>query len=300
MLPFMGMCYENQTKDRIAEAKSLYIYIYIFVALTACAAQEKCAITGKTEDALDGGETLAALRKRGTLRVGFSNFAPWALQDANGEWIGFELDVIYKITRDLNLEPELLPRPWGGIIDDLLNGEFDIIISGMSINPQRAERVTFSAPYTYTTTVLLLNQSIQINSLKELNQPQYRFVGAKGYSTLYITQLLFNEPQIEIFDDAKSAVSYLAGGQADAFLLSLIEAVIEIDRYPKRIYIPDWGRKILVENGAFALPKNVEAAWLKLLNDWIQTNWANGFLEQKNRYWMESRDWTKDHQLTES
>ena len=239
------------------------------------------------------------MRRRGTLRVGFSNFAPWALQDANGEWIGFELDVIHKLTRDLNLEPEFLPRPWGGIIDDLLNGEFDIIISGMSINPQRAERVTFSAPYTYTTTVLLLNQSIQINSLKELNQPQYRFVGAKGYSTLYITQLLFNEPQIEIFDDAESAISYLAGGQADAFLLSLVEAVIGIDRYPKRIHIPDWGRKILVENGAFALPKNVEAAWLKLLNDWIQINWANGFLEQKNRYWMESRDWTKDHQLAE-
>lgn len=288
--------------ERLARArKCCGISMLFFLALTACAAERQCEIgtTGETEAALDGGETLAALRKRGTLRVGFSNFAPWALQDANGEWIGFELDVIYKLTRDFDLEPVLVPRPWGGIIDDLLNGEFDIIISGMSINPQRAERVTFSAPYTYTTTVLLLNQSIQINSLKELNQPQYRFVGAKGYSTLYITQLLFNEPQIEIFDDAKSAVSYLAGGQADAFLLSLIEAVIEIDRYPKRIYIPDWGRKILVENGAFALPKNVEAAWLKLLNDWIQTNWANGFLEQKNRYWMESRDWTKDHQLAE-
>ena len=279
-----------------------YIYIFsLLLALTACAVEKQCEIstTRKTQDALGGGETLAALRERGTLRVGFSNFAPWALQDANGEWIGFELDVIHKLTKDLNLGPVLVPRPWSGIIDDLLSGKFDIIISGMSINQQRAERVTFSTPYKYTRTVLLLNQQIQAASLKELNQSQYRFVGVKGYSNLYITQLLFNEPQIEIFDDDDSAVTYLAGGQADAFLLSRVETAIGIERYPNRIYIPDWGQEILIENEAFALPKNVEAAWLKLLNDWIQINWANGFLEQKNRYWMESRDWTKDHQLAE-
>ena len=31
--------------------------------------------------------------KRGVLRVGFSSFVPWAMQDKNGEFVGFEIDV---------------------------------------------------------------------------------------------------------------------------------------------------------------------------------------------------------------
>ena len=35
--------------------------------------------------------------KRGVLRVGFSSFVPWAMQDKNGEFVGFEIDVAKRI-----------------------------------------------------------------------------------------------------------------------------------------------------------------------------------------------------------
>ena len=291
--------------ERLARArKCCSISMLFFLALTACAAERQCEIgtTGETEAALDGGETLEALRKRGTLKVGFSSFFPWAMQDVNEKWIGFELDVIHKLTRDFDLEPVLVPRPWGGIIDDLLNGEFDIIISGMSVTPQRAERVTFSIPYEFNKTVLMLNRGIQATSLKELNQPQYLFVGRAGSTSLALTGFLFHKVQIQSFEVAEyeQLLQALTSGRAAGFLTPSVDAAVLLESYPDSIYIPDWGQELVKEDAAFTLPKNVEPAWLDYLNQWIEKNWANGFLEEKTRYWLESSDWRNDHEVPES
>ena len=265
----------------------------------ACAVQKECSITKNHQVTRKGGETFRALRESDTLRVGFSDYAPWAMKDASGRWIGFDLDVMKKLATDLILKLEFVPVPWKGIIDDLLAGKFDIIVGSMTVTPERARRVAFSAPYTYNKTVLLLNRKFRLTSLKELNQSQYRFAVVKGYATMSLTSILFNQPQIEVFDNNLLATRSLVGGQADAVLMISPEAVLEIARYPDRIYIPDLGRELAKENGAFALPKDVEAAWLAFLNDWIETNWKNGFLEEKARYWLESIDWRSDYQLAE-
>ena len=289
-------------------AKWSLLLVLSIVVLTACltpknstpeAKHATCSLAQKQHP--EGGKTLTALRERGTLKVGFSSFAPWAMQDANGEWIGLELDVMHRLVGDLRLELELVPVAWPTIIDDLLAGKFDIIIGGMVVNTERAKRVQFSIPYEFHDTVLLLNRRVAVNSLQELNQPQYRFAGLAGYSTLPLTRFLFGNTQIKkVFDDDLPALQYVASNQADAFLTISAEAAIQIARHPDTIYMPDWGRELAKENAAFALPKGVEAVWLKYLNEWIQTNWANGFLEEKNRYWMGSGDWIKDHQLAES
>ena len=266
----------------------------------SCTAPKPCGIAAmqQTEDVLEGGETLMVLRERGTLKVGFSSFVPWAMQDINGEWVGFEIDVAKKLTRDLGLQLELVPTAWAGIIPALLNQEFDVIIAGMGITPQRAEQVKFSIPYEYSKTVLLLNQRIQATALKDLNQPRYRFVGRAGSTPLNLTQLLFHRVQIQAFDDDSSPVLELANGQADGFLTSSVEAARYIENNPDTIYLPDWGRELTKDDIAFAFPKDAEALWVEYINQWIEMNWENSFLEEKSRYWFESRDWTKDHQLT--
>ena len=272
----------------------------IFVSCTA-KKDDPCNIdlTKSTEEILDGGKTLAALRERGFLKVGFSEFIPSAMKNTNGEWIGFEIDVAEKLTRDLGIGLELVPVPWGGIIDRLLNEEFDIIITGMSVTPQRAKRVTFSDAYEYNKTVLLLNRRVQATSLKELNQPQYRFIARSGSTSLDLTSNLFNNVQIQTFDDGALLAQALASAQADGLLTISIDALVIIENYPDSVYIPDWGAELIKDDAGFTLPKNVETAWLKFLNQWIGTNWQNGFLNEKIAYWLDGRDWTKDHLLAE-
>ena len=52
--------------------------------------------------------------KRGVLRVGFSSFVPWAMQDKNGEFVGFEIDVASASPRIWAWNSSLCPRSGPG------------------------------------------------------------------------------------------------------------------------------------------------------------------------------------------
>ncbi len=279
----------------------IFVSILLVGLLFSCTARKKADISSEevsaAEASREGGRTLAVLRERGAIKVGMSLFNPWAMQDINGEWIGFEIDVAQKLADDSGLVLELVPTAWEGIIPALLVDKFDIIIGGMSVTPERAEQVTFSAPYEYSKTVLLLNQKVSVSSIEELNHKQYRFVGRAGSTPFALAQQLFPEAQAKSFKDDGLAMQDLINGQADAFVSTAIEAAWAVADYPKILYVPEWGWELKKEDVAFALPKNVEAAWLDYINQWIQQNWDNGFLAEKSRYWFESLDWTEDHQL---
>ena len=45
----------------------------------------------------------------GTLRVGVTLFAPWAARGADGELVGFEVDVARQLAADMGVKAQLLP-----------------------------------------------------------------------------------------------------------------------------------------------------------------------------------------------
>ncbi|MDO9633334.1 MAG: amino acid ABC transporter substrate-binding protein, partial [Humidesulfovibrio sp.] len=49
------------------------------------------AATAATRVDLAKESTLEQVLQRGVLRVGFSTFVPWAMQDKKGEFVGFEI-----------------------------------------------------------------------------------------------------------------------------------------------------------------------------------------------------------------
>ena len=297
----MKNLFSNQSSRRLLTKSLLWsgILFSIFISCTAKKPKAEQETTAQIEAAPEGGQTLAELRERGALKVGFSTFHPWAMQSADGEWIGFEIDVARELSKYLGLKLELVPTAWAGIIPALLTRKFDVIIAGMSVTPERAKQVTFSSTYEYNKTGLLLNKNVQASSIEELNQPEYRFVGRAGSTPFNLTLELLPEAQNKSFDDDGLAIQDLVNGQADGFLTTSVEVAIHLQNHPDAIYAPDWGQELKKEDVAFAFPKDAEAAWVEYVNQWIQQSWDNDFLTERARYWFESRDWTKDHQLAE-
>ena len=78
------------------------------------------------------------------IRIGLSLFVPWSMRDKNGDLIGFELDVGRKLAEDMGVEVEFVPTSWDGIIPALVSGNFDVIISGMSVTAQRNLTINFT------------------------------------------------------------------------------------------------------------------------------------------------------------
>ena len=60
---------------------------------------------------------------------------------------GFDVDVVAAICERINCVPNWVTTAWYGIFPALANGEFDMVVSGVTITEERDKIVDFSDPY---------------------------------------------------------------------------------------------------------------------------------------------------------
>lgn len=77
-------------------------------------------------------------------------YPPWNATDTDGKLYGFDIDVINEVCRRKNLECDIIPQAWKGIIPGLTAGKYDCIIAGMQATPKRLKVVDFAGPYAKT------------------------------------------------------------------------------------------------------------------------------------------------------
>ena len=84
------------------------------------------------------------------LRVGVTpDSAPYVFV-AQDRYAGIEIDFAHRLATALGRPLEIVPVPWDEQIPSLLAGRTEVIMSGMSITPDRAARVAFGEPYLTT------------------------------------------------------------------------------------------------------------------------------------------------------
>ena len=68
------------------------------------------------------------------VRIGTEGaYAPWNFVDDSGELAGFEIDLANAICEHAGLTCEIVQNEWDSIIPNLVAGNYDLIMAGMSI-----------------------------------------------------------------------------------------------------------------------------------------------------------------------
>lgn len=73
----------------------------------------------------------------------------------NGEVVGFDIDYIKAIGHHLGYEVEIKNMEFHSLLAALSSGNVDMVVAGMSITPERKERVDFSHPYSVANIAIL-------------------------------------------------------------------------------------------------------------------------------------------------
>ena len=103
-------------------------------------------LAGATALALLAGPTVA--QDRTEIVIGTEGaYPPWNSTQANGELVGAEMDLAMELCARMNLTCTIVAQDWDGIIPALQNGKYDAIMAGMSITPERMEKINFSRGY---------------------------------------------------------------------------------------------------------------------------------------------------------
>ena len=102
-------------------------------------------------------DQLADIKAAGKIVVGSdTTYPPFEFRDASGNIIGFDVDFANELASRLGVTAEIKSVVWDTIIPQLKNGEFDIIISAMTITEERSQEIDFSIPYYNSTQAILV------------------------------------------------------------------------------------------------------------------------------------------------
>ena len=75
-------------------------------------------------------------------------YPPWNFINDSGEVDGFERELGDEICKRAELNCEWVTNDWDSIIPNLVSGNYDVIIAGMSITDERDEVIDFTQNYT--------------------------------------------------------------------------------------------------------------------------------------------------------
>lgn len=233
---------------------------------------------------------IETIKENGVLRIGLSIFRPWSMRDLNGELVGFELDVGRELAKDMGVEVEFVPTSWDGIIPALVSGKFDVIISGMSITPQRNLTVNFSDPYAYSGMTILANRSMTDGfSLEDYNSPDVTFAARRGATPVAVIQSMFPQANLLMFDEDGASTQEVLNGNAHATMASEPTPSEEARRYADTLYVP-FNESFQAGGEAFAFRKGDPDAE-NYFNNWIGVKTRVGWLKERHDYWFRGEDW---------
>jgi polar amino acid transport system substrate-binding protein len=248
------------------------------------------AMAQSTTQILSSESVIETIKQDGVIRIGLSIFTPWSMRDLNGELIGFELDVGRALAKDMGVEVEFVPTAWDGIIPQLVSGNFDVIISGMSITPARNLTINFSDPYAYSGLTILSNTAITDGfTLEDYNSKNVTFAARRGGTPATTIAQLFPDATLLLFDEDGAATQEVLNGNAHATMSAEPTPSIEARRYSDTVSVP-FDTPFLATGEGFAVRKgDIDA--LNFFNNWITVRHASGWLKERNDYWFKGDDW---------
>src|SRR5262252_5176738 len=79
--------------------------------------------------------------------------APYTFPDPRdpSHIIGFEVDLANALAQHTGRKARFVQNQWDGLVPGLERGEYDVVINGLEITAERADKIHFSTPYFYST-----------------------------------------------------------------------------------------------------------------------------------------------------
>lgn len=164
-----------------------------------------------------------------TVRIGTEGaYAPWNYIDDSGKLAGFEIDLGMELCKHAGLTCEFVANEWDSIIPNLVAGNYDVIMAGMSITEERMQTIDFSSDYFPPDPSLWAAASGASFDFENLTGAKIGVQGATIQAD-YVEENLGANNTILSYETADQSVADLAAGNIDLLLADggFLEPVIE-------------------------------------------------------------------------
>ena len=271
--------------------KQAVIYLMLIVALlalSACTAVTPAGQSGAAAPAESG--KLAEIKAAGKLVVGTSaDYAPYESVDADGNFVGFDMDLIRAVGEKLGVEVEIQDMPFDSLIAAVQEGKIDAVIAAMQATAERDQQVDFTIPYRMTKDAFVGAGDTDI-VIEKPEDAAGRSIGAQTGTVqegwiqdTLVAAGLTNADQVFSYERADQAALDVANGRIELLLMDAEPAIALADETGLKVLLiteltAEGGKSIAIEDGAADLKAELDRIIQELIDDGTvqQIQEANG------------------------
>ena len=271
----------------------LRLFLPVLFTLPQLACQS--SLTGSGGDSSPAPMRLQRILDSGELRVGLSgNQPPLNMADKDGEIIGLEVDLMNALAQSMGLTTRFVVKPFADLIPAIERDEVDLVISGMTITPERNARVAFVGPY-FISGKSVLTKSPTIASADNatlLNNADQRYaVLAGSTSETFVEQVLPKATSVPA-TDYDTAVQMVLDDEVDAMIADFPICQLSVMRHPEAD-LSTLMTPFTIEPLGIALPAG-DALFINLIENYLNTLENSGLLVQFKAKWFSDGSWISE------
>ena len=256
----------------------LWIFALVFSIALSANAQKK--------------SSLDRIISSGELRVGMSgNQPPYSMESLAGQLIGYEVDLATALAEGMNVELKLVQKPFGELLSAMEAGEIDVVMSGMTITPERNKKALFVGPYMITGKSIMAKESNleKLNEETEINQSDVSIVALKGSTSEDFAKLALPDAKLTLVDTYDAGVELLLNDEVGAMIADVEILQVTALRHPdKGLAVLDV--PLTIEPIGIALPAG-DFQFENLVTNYFSSLQMVGLLDLLEMKWFEDGSW---------
>ncbi len=265
---------------------------FILVSILAAILLVGCAQTQQNAGSTSASPVLDRIQKRGELIVGtMGNMPPLNMTAKDGEIFGLEPDLAQLMARAMDVKVKFVTKPFNELLPALQNGEVDMVLSGMTITPERNRKVAFVGPYFISGKAFLtkIKNIAYADEAEDANNPKTKLVTLKDSTSQAFAEAFLDKTTLFTTGNYDEAVDMVLQDKVDAMIADYPICVVSVFRYPEAGLL-SVVTQLTYEPIGIGLPANDP-----LLINWTQNTLNNiegsGILDELKLKWFASGNW---------
>ena len=137
---------------------------------------------------------------------------------------GFDVDVVAAICERINCVPNWVTTAWDGIFPAVADGQFDMVVSGVTITEERDKIVDFSDPYIIVQQGILMRVSDKGATIDDFISGAMKLASQNGTTNAALGEELVGRDNLALFDSFNNAVIAVQNEDVDGVIIDSTSA----------------------------------------------------------------------------
>ncbi|UCE89586.1 MAG: transporter substrate-binding domain-containing protein [Pseudomonadota bacterium] len=235
---------------------------------------------------------LSRIAERGEVVVGMTgDMPPFNMRNKEGQVIGFEADMARYVAEGMSVKLRIEAMDFADLIPALESGKIDMIISNMTMTPERNLKIAFVGPYFSSGKCFLTKQK----HIAESQQPKtvigadVKLTALAGSTSEAFARSVFPESQLTSAPSYDAAVKMVLEDQAHALVADFAICMVSLLRYPDAGFVSSF-TPLTFEPLGVALPAG-DPLLVNWMENFLAMLTATGRMEELEDRWLENAAW---------